>query len=159
MSEIKSSYKILKEHNLIVEYHSGRLDVDSLIDFKKRIALDPLFTPNLNYFIHSKNVTFTSIDEAENDISIFSKFINTNFKVYGNNMRVAIITNTPSQVVQATRFKMMQENANHCVDIFSRYENAMKWLGIIDLEIEKLIEVLLDLKKLKEYHASKKTPF
>lgn len=154
MSEIKSSYKILKEHNLIVEYHSGKLDANSLINFKKRIVLDPLFTPNLNYFIHLKNATFAPIDEAEDDISIYSKFVADNFEVYGNR-RVALITNTPNQVVNTTRFKMMQKNVNQPVEIFSRYENAKKWLGI-DIEIEKLIEVLLELKKLKEYDTSKK---
>ena len=154
MSELISSYKILKEHNLIVEFHSGIFEADSFIDFKKRITLDPLFAPNLNYFVHFKNVTFTTINETEDEVSKYSKFITNNFNVYGSR-RVAIITNTSKQVVYTTIFKMMQENTNQSVDIFSRYENATKWLGI-DLEIEKLIEVLLELKKLKEYHAFKK---
>ncbi|WP_372769864.1 hypothetical protein [Lutibacter sp.] len=154
MSDLRSRYKILKEHNLIVEFHSGNLDLDSFIDFKKRITSDPLYVPNLNYFVHLKNVTFTTINETEDDIFAYSKFITNNFNVYGNR-RVALITNTPNQVVYTTIFKTMQENANQSVEIFSRYENATKWLGI-DLELEKLIEVLLELKKLKEYHAFKK---
>lgn len=149
MSELKSSYKILKDHNLIVEFHSGILKADSFIDFKKRITLDPLFVPNLNYFVHLKNVTFTPINETEADISTYSKFIMNNFNVYGNR-RVALITNTPNQVVYTTIFKTMAENAHQSVDIFSRYENAMKWLGV-DLDVEKLIDVVLELKKLKEY--------
>lgn len=52
MSGLISNYKILKEHNLIVEYHSGILDADSFIEFKKSITLDPLFLPSLNYFVH-----------------------------------------------------------------------------------------------------------
>ena len=145
MSELKSSYKILKEHNLIVEFHSGTLKAESIIDFKNRLTLDPLFVPNLNYFVHLKNVTYTPIDDNEDDISIFSKFINANFKVY-ENRRVALITNTPNQVVYATIFKTMQENVNESVEIFSRYEYAIKWLGV-DIEIKKLIEVLSALKK------------
>ncbi|MGV8946413.1 MAG: hypothetical protein ACOH1N_08295 [Lutibacter sp.] len=157
MSELKSSYKILKEHNLIVEFHSGILNADSIIDFKKRVVLDPLFAPNLNYFVHLKNVTYTPTDRDENDVSIFSKFITTNLEVYGNR-RVALITNTPNQVVYATKFKTLQENGNQSIEIFSRYENALKWIGT-NIEVEKLIEVLLDLKKLKGYHASKKIQF
>lgn len=149
MSELKSSYKILKEQNLIVEFHSGNLDLDSLINFKKRITLDPLFVPNLNYFVHLKNVTFTPNNKTEDDVFTYSKFILNNFNVYGNR-RVALITNTPNQVVYTTIFKTMAENANQSVDIFSRYENAMKWLGV-DLDVEKIIDVLLELKKLKEY--------
>ncbi len=29
MSDLRSRYKILKEHNLIIECHSGNLDLDS----------------------------------------------------------------------------------------------------------------------------------
>ncbi|MDF1516918.1 MAG: hypothetical protein P1P79_03135, partial [Lutibacter sp.] len=124
MSSLLSSYKILKEHNLIVEYHSGILDVDSFITFKKRITLDPLFLPSLNYFVHLKKVTFNTKSE---DIGKYVKFLESNSKVYGNR-RVALITNTPNQMVSTTIFKMMQ-NKSQSVEIFSTNESALEYLN------------------------------
>lgn len=124
MSLLKSNYIILKEQNLIVEYHSGILDAGSFINFKKSITLDPLFLPSLNYFVHLKKITFSTTAE---DINKYVKFLNTNSKVYGNR-RVALITNTPNQVVSATIFKMIQQNTSQ-VEIFSTNESALDWLN------------------------------
>jgi len=125
MSGLISNYKILKEHNLIVEYHSGILDADSFIKFKKSITLDPLFLPSLNYFVHLKKVTFSTNLE---DIDKYANFLEANSMVYGNR-RVALVTNTPNQVVSATIFKMMQQNKSQSVEIFSTNERALQWLN------------------------------
>ena len=125
MSGLISNYKILKEHNLIVEYHSGILDADSFIEFKKSITLDPLFLPSLNYFVHLKKVTFSTNLE---DIDKYANFLEANSMVYGNR-RVALVTNTPNQVVSATIFKRMQQNKSQSVEIFSTNERALQWLN------------------------------
>jgi len=125
MSALVSTYKILKEHNLIVEYHSGIVDLISFINFKQKIALDPLFSPNLHFFVHLKNVSFNTNSE---DIDKYVKFLETNYNVYGNR-RVALITNTPNQVVSTTMFKMMQQNTSQSVEIFSTNESALQWLN------------------------------
>ena len=108
-----------------MEYHSGILDADSFIEFKKSITLDPLFLPNLNYFIHLKKVTFSTNLE---DIDKYANFLEANSMVYGNR-RVALVTNTPNQVVSATIFKMMQQNKTQSVEIFSTNESALEWLN------------------------------
>jgi hypothetical protein len=108
-----------------LEYHSGILEADSFIEFKKSITLDPLFLPNLNYFIHLKKVTFSTNLE---DIDKYANFLEANSMVYGNR-RVALVTNTPNQVVSATIFKMMQQNKTQSVEIFSTNESALEWLN------------------------------
>ncbi|MFZ2284584.1 MAG: hypothetical protein WAV86_11975 [Lutibacter sp.] len=139
MSGLISNYKILKEHNLIVEYHSGILDADSFIEFKKSITLDPLFLPSLNYFVHLKKVTFSTNLE---DIDKYVRFLDANSKVYGNR-RVALITDTPNQVVSTTMFKMMQNNS-HSVEVFSTNENALEWLNS-NLNKDEILDVLVSL--------------
>ncbi|PKP13520.1 MAG: hypothetical protein CVU08_04930 [Bacteroidetes bacterium HGW-Bacteroidetes-3] len=139
MSLLKSNYIILKEQNLIVEYHSGILDTDSFINFKKSITLDPLFLPSLNYFVHLKKVTFSTTAE---DINKYVTFLNTNSKVYGNR-RVALITNTPNQVVSTTIFKMIQQNTSQ-VEIFSTNESALEWLNS-KLDKNEILSVLAKL--------------
>ncbi len=140
MSGLVSNYKILKEQNLIVEYHSGILDADSFIAFKRSIALDPLFLPSSNYFVHLKNVTFSTNLE---DIDQYVNFLETNNNVYGSR-RVALITNTPNQVVSTTMFKMMQQNKSQSVEIFSTNESALEWLNS-NFNKNEILAVLAEL--------------
>ncbi len=140
MSGLVSTYKILKEHNLIVEYHTGILDADSFINFKKSISLDPLFLPSLHYFVHLKKITFSTNLQ---DIDKYSKFLEANSKVYGNR-RVALITNTPNQVVSTTMFKMMQQNKSQSVEVFSTNESALEWLNS-RLDKDEILGVLASL--------------
>lgn len=133
MSGLVSNYKILKEHNLIVEYHSGILDADSFIAFKKSITTDPLFLPSLHYFVHLKNVTFSANLE---DIDKYVDFLEDNNKVFGNR-RVALITNTPNQVVYTTMFK----NKSQSIEIFSTNESALEWLNS-SLNKNEILDVL-----------------
>ena len=141
MSLLTSKYVILKELNLIIECHSGILDADSFIDFKKSIALDPLFLPNLNYFVHLKKVTFSTKLE---DIDKYIKFLESNSKTYGNR-RVALITDTPNQVVSTTMFKMLQQNKVQSVEIFSTSESALEWLNV-NFNKKEILKVLAELK-------------
>jgi len=140
MSALVSTYKILKPHNLIVEYHTGVLDADSFIDFKQKIALDSLFSPNLHFLVHLKKVTFSTNLE---DIDKYVRFLDANSKVYGNR-RVALITNTPNQVVSTTMFKMMQQNKSQSVEVFSTNENALEWLNS-NLDKTEILDVLAKL--------------
>lgn len=140
MSGLISNYKILKEQNLIVEYHSGILDANSFIAFKKSITLDSLFLPSLHYFVHLKNVTFSTNLE---DIDKYANFLEANSKIFGNR-RVALITNTPNQVVSTTIFKMMQENKSQSVEIFSTNETALEWLNC-KFNKNEILDVLAEL--------------
>ena len=140
MSLLKSNYKILKEHNLIVEYHTGILDVDSFINFKQSITLDPLFLPSLNYFVHLKKVAFTTNSE---DINKYADFLEINSKVFGDR-RVALITDTPNQVVSTTMFKMLQQNKAQSIEIFSTNESALEWLNS-NLNKNEILDVLAAL--------------
>ena len=77
MSLLNSNYIILKEHNLLIEHHSGKLDLEFYINFVKRTTLDPLFSLNMNYLIDLSNVVITaSID----DITKYNNFTEDNFK-------------------------------------------------------------------------------
>ena len=141
MSSLVSNYKIIRECNLIVEYHTGILDADSFINFKQSISFDPLFLPGLNYFVHLKKVTFSTNLE---DINKYINFLKINSKAFGDR-RVAIITDTPNQVVYSMLFKNLQQNNAQSVEIFSTDESALEWLNS-DLNKDEILDVLESLK-------------
>lgn len=142
MAGLVSKYKILKEYNLIIEYHSGILNADSFIAFKKSITLNPFFLPNLNYFVHLKNVTFS---KNLKDIDKYVNFLNANSKIYGNR-RVAVITNTPNQVATTTMFKMNQQYKSQSLEIFSTNESALEWLNN-NLNKKEILDILEELMR------------
>lgn len=125
MTLLKSNYIILKDLNLLIECHSGNLDLKSYIEFVKRTTLDPLFSKNMNYFIDLCNVVVTaSID----DIKKYNNFSEDNFQC-DKKRRVALITNSPNQMVFATLFKNSNTQKLKEIEVFSTKESALNWIN------------------------------
>ena len=143
MTAQKSTYRIINDLNLIIEYHSGNLDVPSYIKFKERTFKDPNFKTGLNYFIHFKNVTF--IKPKEN-VHLLVEFIKKNASKFGKR-KVAFITSTPEQVVATTIYKTMLADNEQDVTVFSTNENAFNWLTSNPLNTIKLVEIIKEIKR------------
>ena len=142
MSKLRSTYKIFPEHRLIIEFHKGILEVDTYIEFKKKLAIDTLFEANMNYLIHFKEVTFKTTSE---DILRFIDFMKTQEEKIGKR-RLAFITNTPNQVVSTTIYKSLQNDLMQEVEIFSTNSEAIKWLLQKPVENNHLLEILSSIK-------------
>jgi len=143
MTDLKSSYKIINEHNIIIEYHKGKLDVGSYIKFKEKTFNDKDFKTGLNYLIHFKNVTFFTPQE---DIKKFVNFIKNNAPKLGKR-KVAFVTSTPNQVVTTTIYKSMLADIKQQVAVFSTNDNALNWLTSNSLNTKKIIDVLKGMQK------------
>ncbi|HEY9168139.1 MAG TPA: hypothetical protein VIN72_01475 [Lutibacter sp.] len=142
MSLLKSSYKILKEYNLIVESHTGSLDLKSYIDFVERMKLDPLFSIDMNFYVDLSNVVVTaSID----DVKIYNNFSESIFKSE-NKRKVALITDSPNQMVFATLFKNSNTQKSKVIEIFSTKESAIQWLNT-NLNKEEILNILSNIKR------------
>ena len=125
MSLLNSNYIILKEFNLLIECHSGNLDLKSYIEFVNRTTLDPLFSKNMNYFIDLCNVVVTA---SLDDIQIYNNYIEDNFQC-DRKRRVALLTNSPNQMVFATLFKNSNTQKLKEIEVFSTKESAIKWIN------------------------------
>lgn len=137
MPLLKSNYKFLKEYNLTVEYHSGKLDLDSYINFVTRTIHDPLFSPNTNYLIDLRNVVvITSID----DISKYNDFIEDNLKCE-RKRKIALLTETPNQMVFSTIFKNNNTQKLKEIEVFSTPFAATEWLNS-NLNKNEILDVL-----------------
>lgn len=142
MSLLNSNFVILKDFNLLIECHSGNLDLKSYIDFVKRTTLDPLFSKNMNYYIDLSNVVVTaSID----DIKIYNNFTEDNF-LCDRKRKVAIITESPNQMVFATLFKNSNTQKLKEIEIFSTKESALEWLNS-SLDKNKIFSAYSSLKE------------
>ncbi|WP_111708346.1 hypothetical protein [Lutibacter citreus] len=143
MSKFKSNYKIIPEYNLVIEFHKGIADLDMYIKFKSKLIKDELYKPDMNYFIDQKNVIFHT---TNSDIKKYIEFIESKSKFLGKR-KIALITNTPNQVVPTTIYKQKQKKLNQKTEIFSTNEKAFKWLNYYEpFLINKLSSILIDLE-------------
>ena len=134
MPALVSKYKILKEHNLLIEVYTGTIEFESYMNFKKKVISDSLFSPNLNFLINFTNAFFSITDkEIEYLVDFISKSPKLNNKRY-----TALVTNTPNQVVSSTLFKILQNNPLRPVEIFSTNESALEWLNCNNFPIDKV---------------------
>ncbi|MEX1383726.1 hypothetical protein [Lutibacter sp.] len=143
MAALKSSYKIIVQHNIIIEYHKGNIDVDSYIKFKEKTFNDKDFKTGLNYLIHFKNVNFFTPQE---DIKKFVNFIKNNAPKLGKR-KVGFVTSTPNQVVTTTIYKTMLADVEQQVAVFSTIDTALNWLTSNPLNTKELIEVVKATEK------------
>lgn len=125
MSGLVSNYKILKEHNLIIECHSGNLDLDSYINFVIKTTHDPLFSHNMDYLIDLRNVVVTA---PTDDIEKYNYFTETKFKSERKS-KVAILTDSPNQMVFSTLFKILNTEKLKEIEVFSTVEMTTRWLN------------------------------
>lgn len=145
MSQLKSNYKISKNHKLVIEFHFGILEIKPFIKFIKNKTSDPLFSLDLNHLIDLRNVTFNT---TVNDIHKSVKFLASKLLTQGSKRNIAILTSTPSQVVSTTLYKIKQQEQNSLIklEIFSTPEKALKWLNYNSTSSVKVINTLEELK-------------
>ena len=142
MNLLISKYKILKENKLIIEHHSGNLDVGSFINFKTILSTDPSFSPNFDSIIDLKGVTF---ETSEDDLKKYADFLTKSNK-YKGSRKIAVITNTPNQVVSSILFKQMFSNPSQYIEIFSTTNSAIKWLHIENSSVLEIKNIIKSLK-------------
>jgi hypothetical protein len=103
----------------------------------------------MNYYIDiSKVIVTASID----DIKKYNDFIKDNFACE-RKRRVALVTNTPNQMVFATLFKNSNTQKLKEIEVFSTATAAIDWLNSNLNKIE-IIDILASLsntdKKIKQ---------
>lgn len=126
MSELKSSYRIITNENLVIEFHKGILTADCYINFKKELMQDSRIKSNMNYLINFRNITF---NVSPSDVKMFAEFMSGRSEELGKR-KVALITETPNQVVSTTIYKSLEVGLNQSAEIFSTLAPAINWLKI-----------------------------
>lgn len=142
METLKSSYTIIGEKNIVIEYHIGTWTLANYLVLKQNILKEPNFKPGLNHLIYFKNIEFKVTPD---ELKKFANFMRENNHKLGNR-NVAFITNTPNQVVTTTIYKNLVSK-NNVVEIFSTATNALNWLSYNPSDIEEIKEELRKLIK------------
>lgn len=142
MPGLISRYKILTKQNLIIECHSGDLDFESYLKFKISESKDVKYNPTLSHLLDFKDAIFTT---SSQELSKYAEFLKNTPQFIGKR-KIAVLTNTPNQVVPSMLLKMNLKNSLLSVEIFTTIEKAIDWLNIPNLPKEEIKIILTKLK-------------
>ncbi len=145
MSELKSNYKISKINNLVIVAQLGILNLNSMMEFIKTLNSDPLFSTKFNQIV---DLNETILDLTFEDINKYVEHLENNSTLLGVK-KIALITNTPNQVVYSTLFKEAQEQLQplQSVQIFSTLKSAYNFVEKENISFEEVSITLNQLKK------------
>jgi len=131
----------MKDSHLIVEYHKGIGMVQDAVDFRTVQATDPEFSPDFDIIIDLHDLIF---DVEVTDLKEFVDFYLRNLYLMGHR-KIAMITETPNQVVATTLFKQMHENLPQSIKVVSTVSAAVVWVNSELTEL-RVTTILKDLK-------------
>jgi len=145
MINLKSKYKILKEGKLLIVAHIGSLNLNSMLDFFESLSSNPTFSHKFDHIVDLNKVTF---DLTSKDISKYVEHLENNSKIFGEK-KIALITNSPNQVVFSTLFKEAQEQLQplQSVQIFSTLESAYNFIDKKNITFNQVSQTVKQLKE------------
>jgi len=141
--ERKYHYRILHEEKLIVEYYSGEIVLENLIEFKKMLLTDPEYNPHYNLLADLRDATFLLTEYEIKGYLDYAKPVLYLFK----KRKSAYLTHTPNQVVFVTFIDYYSEGFLPIeTKIFSTSNAAISWLKHSICTSDVLENELIDLK-------------
>jgi len=133
------NYKIIAEKKVILEYYSGIISVQDLINNKSNIIKEKEYDANYN-IIHDFRDAQILISEEEGQH--FYDLLKNEIKFH-KKRRVAHLTQTPDQVAKTTLFTLLVDTSLFDVNTFSTLKAALTWVRL-SIEDYNLIETYLN---------------
>ncbi len=137
------SYTILKKEKIIVEYHSGDINIDEFINSRKIISSDINYNPDYDLVFDYRDANMLV---KEPDIDMFLIFFK-NFPQIIGKRKSAYLTSKPNEVVITTLFSLGIKDTYIHPQTFSSPEGVIDWVNNKDLNINSLRKILEKLKK------------
>lgn len=119
-------YEIIPDSELIIEYYSGIIDFNLIINLSNTLKNDINYDPTFNKIIDIRDAYFIF---KNSEIKDFIYFLQSN-KLICKNRYIALLTNTPNQVAVSTLYEMNMKEHLINIRIFSTMEGVLCWLGL-----------------------------
>ena len=136
------SYKILTEERLIVEYHSGEINVDDFILSREIVSSDSAYSPDYDLIFDFRDVDMIV---SPQDIVKFVDFFR-NFSPILGTRKSAYLTSRPNEVVITTLFSRGIGNLPIVSKTFSTLGGVVDWMDNKEINPGILLEILTELK-------------
>ena len=139
-----SKYKILKDLGIVIQFQKNDLSYKDATQLKLKIINDTDFSPHFSFLIDVRKVTKYLVTKESRDE--YRRFVSKNLIAKGVG-KIAILTDTPEQVVNATMFSLKKDFDSSRYKIFSALEEAVRWL---DIDFDKWDIIFSELNKMNQ---------
>lgn len=119
-------YKHIPQLKLVIEVYCGNIKYSDLVTLKENELKDKQFDPNYNLLMVVKDANFWL---SACEIKLLKNYIKTENK-YLCYRKIAILTNTPNQVVAAILIKNVSRVFSMDIEVFSTYIAALNWINV-----------------------------
>ncbi len=137
------SYKILPELRLIIEYYSGIMEVDDIIELKRMEIKDEKYNPNFNFIVSITDIRIDRINQEA--ASKLVEFMKEDVKIVGKR-RSAILTATPEQVAASIIHREESKELPIYFKTVSTVQAAIDWI-LLPKEYESTVVKNIELLK------------
>lgn len=129
-------YYIIQEKRIIVEIIKGSCTLNEYISFKEKLIEDKDFNPDYSYIIDIREIDLVFSSELRTRMKEYLEFEKSK-DFLSNKKKIAVITNTPDQVVYSTINKIFDDRSI-IYSIFSTKNAALSWLGLDSSELNMI---------------------
>jgi len=134
-----TDYIIIHEKKLIIEYFSGKINLNTILELKHKESRDTNYNRNYNIIDDSRNAEFLL---NTSDITNYINHIRNNELINGKR-NAAYLTKTPNQVVIAALFDVLKKELPINVGIVSTLDAALYKVGLFEYD-KKMVEYNLE---------------
>ena len=139
----RTSYTILKDLKLIIEFYNNDICIDDIIALKKVLFLDKDYQPDFNILM---DLTDATLESGLEGVLKYIDFAKKNIS-YINKRKVAFYTSKPSEVVSGVLFSESNKDLPIDLKVFSTIDAVFKFLNFSNnMEESKINKALLELK-------------
>lgn len=117
-------YSYLKDRKLLIKSCSGKIVRHEMINEFQKVFAELQFSEPINVLLDIQAVDIKASVQAS---KLYTDFF-LDKSIYGFVNKIAILTNTPSQVVQTIMFIDGVKHLNKSIQTFSSVKHAMNWL-------------------------------
>ena len=121
-----AQYNIHPELKVMVEYFSGLVNLNSMIDHRKALIKENLYDPGFNSITDFRDANFEAKRE---DVINYAKFTKSTPSMLGKR-KAAILANTPQQNVITRLYTLNTQDLPFIIEIFYTLDAALNWINL-----------------------------
>lgn len=134
-------YKILPQYSLIIEYFSGEITLNDVLEAKKSKNSMPDFDPSFNHFI---DIRQAKVNVFLSEISEIVKFQEEN-QQYIKKRKSAFLADSPEHTSLTMLFMLSMKNLPIDFEVFSTTKAALNWLDLWYLSEKDYENLIADI--------------
>ncbi len=137
-----STYRIIQEININLEYYSGITNVNDLVELRGQLSHEKQLNNQFNFIVDLRDAIF---DLHSNVVEDFISYVKSTKDLLWKR-KTAILSSTPGQTAFSDLYISESYNMPMKVRSFSYLESVINWLELSSADKTLIENVIIDIK-------------